>query len=458
MGAPVVKCCKCRFLLSTPCILALTASLTTWIPVAQAVEPPPRVAGPVHVAFSQAISMAVAASPKREQAQADVAAATARHDEALAGLGPKVNAAFASTRYDKDVAASLGADSFSIRPSHLDAGDIVVSQPVTGIYTAMERAGMTHVQQDVSVSALDRAKADAAFGAAEAYRQAQEADEMVRIAQAGIAATAGQVHDAESLAASGRLIRSDLLKIKIAQQEARAQLAKSVAVQKKAHERLRYAVGLAPGQDVALDPLPPVASVQSYQAPVVEKAVSQAETSRLELREAALGVEQAAYGTRLARWQFAPQVDVFAKWEHIYSPPPFGTPDYTRSYGVPASWELWDNGSRVFAARAAQATVQKAATALQETKDHVRLEIEALEADLQAAKESLAAAEASVKQAEEAYRLDKARFASGLVTATDLLLSQAGETKTRGALVAAATETDLLILRLERALGQPRPQ
>src|SRR5262249_49753326 len=151
----------------------------------------------------------------------------------------------------------------------------------------------------------------------------------------------------------------------------------------------------------------------------------------------------------LTRWQFAPSVNAFARWERIYSEPPFGNPPFTRTFGVQASWDLWDNGARVFATQEAAAKTQKSQAALKEMQEQVGLETSGLMADLRAAKETLKAAKAAVDQADEAYRLDKARFASGLITATDLLLSEATETKARGNLVMTLTEVHRLALNLE---------
>ena len=440
-------------------VLALTTLQAFYVaaPAQGAEAPAPQVAG--RLPFGQAIDMAVSSSPKRAAAQADLDAEAAKRREAFSDFGPKVRAEFNAMRFDKTVALPFGPDVFTIRPNQLRQGDLIVSQPITGLFTAYERASLAGVQKNASELAVASARADAAFGAAEAYRRAQQADEFVRIAEASIASTDSQARDAEHLESSGRLIRSDLLKINIARQDARAQLAKAVAVKRKAHDRLRYLLGLQSGQDPALDPLPTTAAAATkYALPTPDAANDRALKGRVEVKQAALGVERASYATTLSRWRFAPNVDLFAKWDRIYSEPPFGNPEFTRSYGVSASWDIWDNGAKIFATQVAAAETQKAEIAQKETSDQLRLQIEGILADLGAAKESLAAAQATVAQAEEAYRLDKARFSSGLVTTTDLLLSETSQTKARGGLVSAITDFDLLTLSLDKAMGEPRPK
>src|SRR5690606_32497369 len=129
-------------------------------------------------------------------------------------------------------------------------------------------------------------KTEAAFDAADTYLSAQEAAELVRIADASIAAAEGQQKDAEALAKSGRIIRSDLLKINIAAQDAKAQRAKAIAAEKKARERLFYLVGLPMDDSIILEPMPTAVASDSYVMPESATALNEAAQNRLELKQA----------------------------------------------------------------------------------------------------------------------------------------------------------------------------
>jgi outer membrane protein TolC len=373
-------------------------------------------------------------------------------------LGPKVEADYTQAKFDKTVTVPFGTEEFTLRPQDLKQGSIMVSQPLLGLFVGYQAAEAAKSREDAKGVGLELARATAAFDAASAYIEAQEADELVHLAEATIAASDSQLRDAEALSKSGRIIRSDVLKISIAGQDAKALLARARARQRKARERLLHLVGLPAGSDVKLDPLPDPSAAAKVDPATMAKPQGNAPVERLEVRRAALDVEAAEHDARLSRWRFAPSVNAFMKWERIYSEPPFGNPPFTRSYGVMASWEIWDNGAKIYAARASDAQTRKAEAALRESKDQARLEIDGLVADVQAAKESLIAARASVEQAEEAYRLDKARFANGLVTATDLLLSDATQTKAKGNFVMTLTQLHRLALNLQKAAGATKPQ
>ena len=61
-------------------------------------------------------------------------------------------------------------------------------------------------------------------------------------------------------------------------------------------------------------------------------------------------------------------------------------------------------------------------------------------------------------RSEEAYRIDNAKFKSGVTTVTDLVLSETQQTRARGGLVSAVTELMVQELQLQKALGGKRPK
>ena len=410
------------------------------------------------ITLATAVEMALGASHKRAQAEYDLTSQTARRRSALADMGPHVKVEASDIRFDKSVTASLGPQTMVLRPDQMFDGTLAVQQPITGLYTAWEHSRAERSQEKIAELAVNLSQSDAAFVGAEAYLRAQEAAEMIHIAEASLAATGSQVRDAQALLSNGRLIRSDLLRIKIAADEARASLARAIAEKEKAFDFLRYVLGLATGADIVIETLPGPASVIGRYEALTAATSPDAYEHRLELKQAALAVDRAASTKNVVHMKFVPQVNVFMKWDRIFSTPlPFGTPDYTRTYGVEASWDLWDNGSRIFAEQDVSAQVKRAEEALAETKDHLKLELAGHIADVKAAREALAARMSALAQAEEAYRLDKARFAIGLVTATDLVLSEASQTRARGAQLASLTEINLLMLKIKRATGATSP-
>ncbi len=408
--------------------------------------------------FEEAVQLAPNASKKGKMADAELDARRSEHNEALSGLGPKVRATYTQAQFDRAVTVPLGPDAITLRPDEVRQGGLELTQPISGIFTAYKASEVAKAYEQASAANSDFTKISAAFEAASAYIEAQEADELVKLAESSIAAADAQMRDADILSKSGRITQSDLLKIGIAAQEAKAQLARMNARQKKAKQRLLYLVGFTPDTNILLQPLPKTnEAVKSADAVNLPREAEGWKT-RVDLKKASLELEAANYEATLSHMKFAPNVNAFVKLDRVYSEPSFGNPPFTRTYGLSVSWDIWDNGARIFASSEAAARIRKASSSLQEAEELARLEVEGLTADLSASREALNAAKAAVDQAEEAYRLDKARFSSGLVTTTDLLLSEATRTKAWGVFVDTLAQLNRLSLSLQKALGSIHPK
>lgn len=411
-----------------------------------------------NLSFYEAIERATQTSPRRDQSQAEYDMTVAQTKKTMSNLGPKVKLKFSQNYFDKNVSLPFGTETFLLRPDKLTEGSIEVTQPLTGLLTVHKQTKVAKQREESSMLGLEQTNLNISFDTATAYIEAQASGEQVKIVKTSVTATESQLKDAESLTKLGRLNQSDLLKMKIARQEAKAQFAKANAQNKKAIDRLLYLTNLPTGTVVQLDVLPEASIMIDVKVPSLEPNIEKAELARIDFKQASSNVEAAEQYQQLTRLKFIPTIDLYANWSRIYSIPPFGNPTFTRSFGINASWDIWENGSRVFETRESAAQIQKANAMLQETKDRIKLEIQALTADIEAAREALSAAKAAVDQSEEAYRLDKARFSNGLVTTTDLLLSEATRTRTKGALITTLTNFSNLLLNLQKATGVTKPQ
>lgn len=414
--------------------------------------------GGKHLSLEESVQRARSASHRREEAEADLDAQSARRRLRYTSMGPDARVEYRDIAYDQNVAIDFGGAESVLRPDRLREGSLVITQPLLGLYRNYQAGAAESSHEESLKYALEGVEVDAAFSAAELYRRGQQANEWAKIAESSLAAADSQEKDAESLLRSGKLLRGDLLKIQMAQQDAKAQLARAQAGKKKAMERLRYLLVLEGAEPIELDPLPHASDLDAFQSPELTKALERAKTDRSEYRQAESDRERSAHALKTTQAQFLPNVDFFLRWDTIYSETlPFGTPRNTRSFGISASWDLWDNGARLFAMQEASAQQHKADAHLRETSERFRVEIESLLADAEAARQNLDSAKIRVAQAEEAYRIDKARFTSGYVTTTDLLLSEANLTRARGAWVEALVEADVLVLNLKKAMGAKNP-
>jgi outer membrane protein TolC len=409
--------------------------------------------------LDEAIARALANAPKVRQAAAELQSAVESRRSAWADIGPRVTADYNEAHFNDEQAAELGGQKIIIRPQVSKTATLTAAQPVTGAFALAVRANLNGVTEDIKELALKQAQSDTAFGAAEAWLRAAEKARLVAVAEESILAAEGQSRDADALERAGRMNHGDTLKLDLAVSEAKARAAAARAQQEIALAQLRETVGLQPNEPVSLPDATESVKVDPNPTPPVD--LKKAMERRLEPKQAELGVEATAYGKKVAYAQFIPNVNVFIKWDRNVGDNPAGLTGVpsrdTRTYGITADWLLWDNGSRVFQVRQAAEETAKAEAQKDGLLQGLRLELAAAESLLKAARESLLLAEVSVTQAEEAYRIEQARFKTGSRSATDLVLAEASRSGAQGRLVSARTDYRVMLIRMQKALGEERP-
>ncbi len=407
--------------------------------------------------FQRALELGIANSRQASMAKSDVEAEQEREKQVLAGFGPRANVSFSENRFDKAVSTKFGPSVLVLRPDEITAGSFSIEQPLVGLYTNFKRYELQQSQSQLTTLNKEISEVQSKFLAASAYLAAQQAREFVKIAQASLNATENQVHDAQSMVHSGRLLKVGFLKIDLARLDAKALLAKAEAAREKASANLAHVLGTTPSEELILDELPSIESAEKMSEPYLIQNDKNSASERLEIKQSEIEMERAQRSKNLVATKFLPSANLFAKWDHDFGEPPFGYPKDSRTLGLTFNWEIWDNGSRFFALSEQSALISKSRTAHLEKTERYQLEINALVSDLKAAREALIVTHAGLAQAEEAYRLEKARFASGLSTATDLVLSETAQTKVRGNAVVAIAEVQRLMFEIQRSSGQSSP-
>lgn len=422
----------------------------------------------LRLGYEETIQKALATSSQRKIAESDYDAQVAKKRQAWAGIGPKVTAGYTELKFDKKInetiplaiPPSLGGTGepimFPVRDDKMRTASITVAQPIVSLYPLIQYARFEGVNADLKQTTLKIIEREVAYGSAVGYRRAQQAAEMVDIARASIKAAENQSKDAKALFSAGKLTKGDLLKVEMALLDAKAQLAKAEAGRDVAFSSLSEALGLPHDSFLVLDKISrapkPGPLGDQPRNDLVDKAVR----TRLEMTAANHGASLADFGKSLAYAKFTPQVNVFAKWEKdYYNLVPEAR--NTRTYGVQATWDIWSNGQSFFEVYEASAGQLKAEESKHEQEQKIRLEVYQALSNLKAAKEMVVLAQGVLEQAEEAYRIETARFRSGATTTTDLLLSENAQTKARGGLVAALTELDIQYLNLGKAVGFESP-
>lgn len=253
----------------------------------------------------------------------------------------------------------------------------------------------------------------------QAYAGVHLAQAQVQLAEQAQLAAEATAKDSDKLYQQGVIVRSDVLSARVHASDTRARLSAARQQLATAQDRLKLVMMKPLGEVLEVgglaEPALPEGDAQQWQA----QALQQHPRLRAlrEQRDAAVAGVHAARGAR------RPQVSVMARQDWNDHVPGFSASSYTLA-GV-LSWNAFDGGVGSAAVDQAQAQRQEVEARLRQAEAEVAFELAAAQRRVQASEERLAVRQDAVRQAEEAQRLNKVRYANGVTTLVDLLGGQA---------------------------------
>jgi len=329
----------------------------------------------------------------------------------------------------------------------------LVDQPLVGLL----HSGYEFVAQRESARAAD---AGVTVGEAALREQVRagflryfEARALTQIAAASVEELAEQVKVARARLAAGVLTNADLLRVVVAQANARQQQIVAATQADVARANLLNLIGL-PADDRGIELEEPRALLaKAAQAlPDGGPAAREAERRRPELQQAKLAI-RATRDARKARWlSLLPEVD--AEGGYLRIDGQLFAPNNQWYVGVRASWAIWEWGASFYQARAAGRLAQAAAFDAESQRRAVATEVQTGLDQTRAAGVAVDVAETAIASAEEAYRVTNALLQAGSATTTDLLDAQAALTTARLNLTRAQYERAIRRVSLGRIIAE----
>lgn len=409
------------------------------------------------LSIESAIDLALAESPELAQAVSKEKAQIEKKRSSWSGLGPRVQATYNEVRFQNELVAEFNNQAFTIRSDRSQVGALRALQPVIGLYALYEYAKVEGSKAKLTELERKSKSRDVAFKASFSWLDAFEAYEQLKVEEVSLRAAQSQLKDAQALQRVGRLNRGDVLKLELQVSESKARLALAKSWKKIAFTQLKEIVGLPLKTDLKLLKTLPKLETKKL---ALEEALSRALDQRLEKKQAEQAIPIAEFSKKLAYSKFAPSVNVFVQVERNFgSRDAFGQSEKdTRTFGIQATWDLWNNGETVFEVREASYQIRQAEEQVRSSETMIRVDLISAMSRLKAAEEALEFSRIAVEQAEEAYRIEKAKFLSGKSSASDLILAESSSKGSKSRLVNAESEKVRQHLNLQKALGEERPK
>lgn len=159
---------------------------------------------------------------------------------------------------------------------------------------------------------------------------------------------------------------------------------------------------------------------------------------------------------RRSRGAYAPTVNAFGTmdWDSDR------VDDFERSYvaGIMAEWDLFDGGRRSKGLAEARAHYEEAQATLEQTRQHLTLDLKQAQLESESAHERLAVTGKIIQSAEESLRITRQRYEQGAVDITELLNAEVSLAITRMRHAAAQYEYLTARANVDRARGTPWAQ
>jgi len=433
-----------KILLSLPVALAL--GLGSSASLAQEASP-----GPLR--FSDAVELSIGKTPQVEGAKFGIDAAQQKAKGTASQRLPKLSAAGNVLRWNDPIAIQFGAPgspSVAVRDQVTTSFSLSLAQPISGLFVLGRLIDIDRRGVGIAQNSLARTKVESAHRAADAYLAMLNAQSAADLAKKTVTQLEAQHANAVKLQTAGVLGLVDVLRLASARDAARLSLVRAETNVAIARGELALAINRqADATFEIVDELP-----EPPPPPVLDEknASQQAEEGRLDLKEAAMQVEQARANETVALAQWLPNVMGMATYQHITGQGPF-QPANAWYIGATLTWDIWDWGKTMDSVKEAEARTGQASTAEKTIRNQIATQVRQRLLEAKAAFATLEPARSSLAAAEEAYRIESVRYQQGVVSTVDIINSETELHKARSAYAQARFDYYRSQIALARAAG-----
>lgn len=341
--------------------------------------------------------------------------------------------------------------SFTARDAQTNTFVASLVQPVTGLLRLWQERAAVDINAEAAEEGALAGEEAVTEAVQSGYLRYFEARATQAIARASQEQLTEQRKVVEVRLHAGAATQADLLRVQVAEANARQQELQASAGADVARTTLLIAMGFTPN-DGAIELVEPVALSEARLPAMSDSEVQAKAFQRRHESKRALAEYNAAVHQQRARLAaLLPDIQLQAAYLNVQGQAFAQT---NAAYvGVKASWPIWEWGASWYAMRSAGTQSLALAQVAEDSGRQVRTEASTRLSQLIAARETVDVAEKTISSAEEAYRVTDALVKAGSATTTDLLDAQSALTTAKLNLVRARSQRALAQVALQRATG-----
>jgi outer membrane protein len=291
------------------------------------------------------------------------------------------------------------------------------------------------------------------FQVVHAYTGELLAREAVRVAQAALDAADSDLKNAQARSEQGMAVPSDLLSAKVQVANAEQNLLSARNAVALTGASLNAAMGLP---EDAHNTIAGRLTETQFDAGSLEDRQRRALMTRPDYLAAQLGRERARNGTRMARSEFEPKIELFSSW--AMDNQAFATRGGNNwAAGATLNFNIFDGGAKFARITEAHARERQAAAQQAELRSAIELQVEEAFLNLATARQRVEVARGAVSEAKESLRILQNRYQAGLATMTSVLQAESARSNAQENYLNAVYDYRLSDAALELATGQLSP-
>jgi outer membrane protein len=391
------------------------------------------------VTLTEAVSTALAESPRLRAARSGLGATRQGEGIARSRLLPRVTLEERFSRTDNPTMAfmaKLNQERFESRdfavdrlnnPSGINDFQTSVSleQPLFApeAYVGMK---MARTQSAAEALELEREKEAVTLAVVRSYLSVVSAREMVQAGEKGLQNAREHRRVAQAAYKAGLALYSDTLRTEVAVKQAEETLISA----RKSLSVAQRALGLAMGHREPVD----AREARELKTRPLDEYL-QAVRERADIQAMERRVSNARNGVRLTTARFLPTVGVGARYQLNDDDTPFGSDGDSYQVGAFLRWTAFEGALRIHQRAQAKHRLEEARERLEGMRMEAEFRVHEAYLSVQEARRSLALARARRELARENLRLVEARYGNALATVVDLLDAQAALDEARAGVV-----------------------
>lgn len=417
------------------------------------------------LSLSQAKALALKTSHELKVSKAEVLKLDARRKALRGSFLPKLSLEANILYWDSALPFDLGDLGALFEPlmppnTTLDMGNIrdqltsqvsvTLAQPITPLLTISKGYQAIRSAKAAAHHGFEAKRLDIVADIEKAYVHVKQAEAGVQIAKDAVKQVNAQLTRVIALRKAGLAEHNDQLKTEVGLAQAKGGLIRAQAGYQLAIAALALKLGLSPSEKIDLNEqfAVPTQHTQNF-----DNALKQAYANRPEMSALKSQVDARYAQLSAAKRNLIPNLAAIATYQHNEGLS-FGSPKDAFFVGGVLTWDItW--GTHYFKIDEAHAATAQAKAQQKHLKDGIYLQVKQAHLALQTAFQTLTIAQAMVKQAQEAYRIEIAKYEKQASTTTDVLDTQLSLNRAKLQENNALYSWHLARFALKRAIAKP---